>query len=179
MPLALRLHTPTRGMRTTYSRSSRFLISSPLLYCFSYYCALQFCCKVLGVVAGLEPATNGVNDISSLYALPLSYTTHHIYLSLIQAAGSHTSLRHTTQSPSALLDLQSGFRISIRSVCCRSTATIFGLQFSQPSLGLVLLPASLIVHIEANSWLLLVRKLPRFFWLYLRVGYRLFPLHPL
>ena len=37
---------------------------------FSYYCALQFRCKVLGVVAGLEPATNGVNDISSLYALP-------------------------------------------------------------------------------------------------------------
>ena len=80
MPLALRLHTPTRGMRTTYSRSSRFLISSPLLYCFSYYCALQFCCNVLGVVAGLEPATNGVNDISSLYALPLSYTTHRIYI---------------------------------------------------------------------------------------------------
>ena len=80
MPLALRLHTPTKGMRTTCFRSSRFLISSPLLYCFSYYCALQFCCKVLGVVAGLEPATNGVNDISSLYALPLSYTTHRIYI---------------------------------------------------------------------------------------------------
>ena len=78
-------------------------------------------------MAGLEPATNDVNDISSLYALPLSYTTHHIY-SLIQAAGSHTSLRHTTQSPSALLDLQSGFRILIRSVCCRRAATIFGLQ---------------------------------------------------
>ena len=31
-------------------------------------------------VAGLEPATNGVNDISSLYALPLSYTTHRIYI---------------------------------------------------------------------------------------------------
>ena len=41
----------------------------------------------------------------------MSYTTHHIYLSLIQAAGSHTNLRHTTQSPSALLDLQSGFSI--------------------------------------------------------------------
>ena len=54
----------------------------------------------------------------------LSYTTHHIYLSIIQAAGSHTSLRHTTQSPSALLDLQSGFRISIHFVCCCVTATI-------------------------------------------------------
>ena len=32
-------------------------------------------------------------------------------------------------------------------VCCRSTATIFDLQFSQPSLGLVLLPASLIALI--------------------------------
>ena len=30
--------------------------------------------KNLVAVAGLEPATNGVNDISSLYALPLSYT---------------------------------------------------------------------------------------------------------
>ena len=40
----------------------------------------------------------------------LSYTTHRIY-SLIQAAGSHTSLRQQPQSPSALLDLQSGFSI--------------------------------------------------------------------
>ena len=48
----------------------------------------------------------------------LSYTAYHIYLSFIQAAGSHTSLRHTTQSPSALLDLQSGFRNLIRFVCC-------------------------------------------------------------
>ena len=44
-------------------------------------------------------------------ALPTElYDTPYIY-SLIQAAGSHTSLRHTTQSPSALLDLQSGFSI--------------------------------------------------------------------
>lgn len=43
------------------------------------------------------------------------------------------------QSPSALLDLQSGFRISIRSACCCVTATI---QPSIPttSLGLTLLP---------------------------------------
>ena len=37
-------------------------------------------------VAGLEPATNGVNDISSLYALPLSYTAYHynsIYVSIL------------------------------------------------------------------------------------------------
>ena len=75
--------------------------------------------------------------LSALYQL--SYTTYHIYLSLIQAAGSHTSLRHTTQSPSALLDLQSGFLISIRFACCCVTATI---QPSIPttSLGLILLP---------------------------------------
>ena len=159
MPLALRLHTPTRGMRTTYSRSSRFLISSPLLYCFSYYCALQFCCKVLGVVAGLEPATNGVNDISSLYALPTElHDTPYIF--------PHTSSWQphqptaTTAEPIRTIGLAIRILYSFRSVCCRSTATIFSLQFSQPSLGLVLLPASLIVHIEANSWLLLVRKLP-------------------
>ena len=71
---------------------------------------------------------------------------HHVELhdtpsiySIIQAAGSHTSLRHTTQSPSALLDLQSGFLISIRFACCCVTATI---QPSIPttSLGLILLP---------------------------------------
>ena len=112
---------------------------------FSYYCALQFGCKVFGVVAGLEPAHNGVNDISSLYALPLSYTTHHIYLSIIQAAGSHTSLRHTTQSPSALLDLQSGFRISIRSVCCDCVATIRP-SILTTSLGLALLPIRMLRH---------------------------------
>ena len=113
--------------------------------CFSYYCALQFGCKVLGVVAGLEPAHNGVNDISSLYALPLSYTTHHIYLSIIQAAGSHTSLRQQPQSPSALLDLQSGFRISIRSICCDCVATIRP-SILTTSLGLTLLPIRMLRH---------------------------------
>lgn len=58
MPLALRLHTPTKGIRTTYSRSSIFPISSPLLYCFSYYCALQFRCKVFDVIGGIEPLTS-------------------------------------------------------------------------------------------------------------------------
>ena len=89
----------------------RISISSFIIVIFWFYSALLFRCKVFGVVAGLEPAHNGVNDISSLYALPLSYTTHHIYLSIIQAAGSHTSLRQQPQSPSALLDLQSGFSI--------------------------------------------------------------------
>ena len=73
---------------------------------------------------------------SALYQL--SYTAYHIYLSLIQAAGSHTSLRHTTQSPSALLDLQSGFCI-IRSVCCDCVATIRP-SILTTSLGLALLP---------------------------------------
>ena len=55
--------------------------------------------------------------------LPISpHDTPYIY-SLIQAAGSHTSLRQQPQSPSALLDLQSGFCI-IRSVCCDVIATI-------------------------------------------------------
>ena len=92
-------------------------------------------------VGGLEPPTScqyvGRNlQVTAL--CQLSYTTHHIY-SLIQAAGSHTSLRQQPQSPSALLDLQSGFRISIRFACCCVTATI---QPSIPttSLGLTLLP---------------------------------------
>ena len=56
-------------------------------------------------------------------ALPTElHDTPYIY-SLIQAAGSHTSLRQQPQSPSALLDLQSGFCI-IRSVCCDVIATI-------------------------------------------------------
>ena len=129
-------------------------------------------------MAGLEPATNGVNDISSLYALPTElHDTPYIF--------PHTSSWQPHQptpydaEPIRTIGLAIRILYSIRSVCCRSTATIFGLQFSQPSLGLVLLPASLIVHIEANSWLLLVRNLPRRLRLYLRVGYRLFPLHPL
>ena len=140
------------GKRLTCDGTERHVIPAPpfqksLLHnaCrFSYYCALQFGCKVFGVVAGLEPAHNGVNDISSLYALPLSYTTHHIYLSLIQAAGSHTSLRHTSQSPSALLDLQSGFCI-IRSVCCDVIATIRP-SIPTTSLGLTLLPIRMLRH---------------------------------
>ena len=92
-------------------------------------------------MAGLEPATScqyvGRNlQVTALYQL--SYTAYHIYLSLIQAAGSHTSLRHTTQSPSALLDLQSGFRI-IRSVCCDCFPTIQP-SILTTSLGLTLLP---------------------------------------
>ena len=91
-------------------------------------------------MGGLEPPTScqyvGRNlQVTALYQL--SYTAYHIYLSLIQAAGSHTSLRHT-QSPSALLDLQSGFRI-IRSVCCDCFATIRP-SILTTSLGLTLLP---------------------------------------
>ena len=62
---------------------------------------------------GLEPPSLQCVAVSpqlSALLYQLSYTTHRIY-SLIQAAGSHTNLRHTTQSPSALLDLQSGFSI--------------------------------------------------------------------
>ena len=92
-------------------------------------------------MAGLEPAPldSSTSFSTARCSTMLNYTAYHIYLSLIQAAGSHTSLRHTTQSPSALLDLQSGFRISNRFVCCCVTATI---QPSIPttSLGLTLLP---------------------------------------
>ena len=79
----------------------------------------------LVAVGGLEPPTSCqyVGRILQVAALSAElHDTPYIY-SLIQAAGSHTSLRHTTQSPSALLDLQSGFRI-IRSVCCDVIATI-------------------------------------------------------
>ena len=77
------------------------------------------------------------------------YDTPYMY-SLIQAAGSHTSLRQHPQSPSALLDLQSGFCI-IRSVCCDCFATIRP-SILTTSLGLwflwfTLLPPSLIALI--------------------------------
>ena len=117
--------------------------------------ALQFGCKVFVAVAGFEPATSpfyGLKLIFYVVSAPppsalyqLSYTAHRIYLSLIQAAGSHTSLRHTTQSPSALLDLQSGFRISIRSVCCDCVATIRP-SILTTSLGLALLPIRMLRH---------------------------------
>ena len=103
--------------------------------------------------------------LSVLPAAPPCWTTRHtIYnLSIIQAAGSHTSLRHT-QSPSALLDLQSGFRISNRFVCCCVKATI---QPSIPttSLGLTLLPICSVCCSQqplcTNPWCLQIRKLPR------------------
>ena len=63
-------------MRTTCPRSSKFLISSPLLYCFSYYCALQFRCKVLGAVGGLEPPQTRTKSGDS----PSVSTTHRIYI---------------------------------------------------------------------------------------------------
>ena len=91
-------------------------------------------------MAGLEPAPldSSTSFSTASCSTMLNYTAYHIYLSLIQAAGSHTSLRHTTQSPSALLDLQSGFRI-IRSVCCDCFATIRP-SIPTTSLGLTLLP---------------------------------------
>ena len=67
----------------------------------------------LVAVGGLEPPTSCqyVGRILQVAALSAElHDTPYIY-SLIQAAGSNTSLRHTTQSPSALLDLQSGFSI--------------------------------------------------------------------
>ena len=80
---------------------------------------------IIGAVAGLEPANRRKTQLT----LHRQHDTPYIY-SLIQAAGSHTSLRHTTQSPSALLDLQSGFRISIVLYVARSSQP-FSLQFSQ------------------------------------------------
>lgn len=39
-----------------------------------------------GTVGGLEPPTNGVKDISSLCALPLSYTVRRLYIVSITEA---------------------------------------------------------------------------------------------
>lgn len=97
---------------------------------------LGLCCHGRTRTGDLMPVcrTNPTSDC----ALPTElHDTPYIY-SLIQAAGSHTNLRHTTQSPSALLDLQSGFRI-IRSVCCDCVATIRP-SIPTTSLGLTLLP---------------------------------------
>ena len=105
---------------------------------------ISLCIK--GIVAGLEPATQPLTASSKPTEL---HDTPYIY-SLIQAAGSHTNLRHVAQSPSALLDLQSGSYFNC-SLCCCVTATIQP-SILTTSLGLwflwfTLLPSSLIALI--------------------------------
>lgn len=53
----------------------------------------------------------------------------------------------TTAEPIRIIGLAIRILYLIRSLCCRRAATIFGLQFSQSSLGLALLPSSLIALI--------------------------------
>ena len=70
-----------------------------------------------------------------------------------------------------------------RSICfvlfnIRIPAAHSAFILSHPSLGLTLLPICVSL-LWVNSWPLQIRNLPRFFWLYLRVEYRLFPLRRL
>ena len=140
---------------------------------------MLFRCKVLGAVAGLEPANRRKTQLT----LHRQHDTPYIY-SLIQAAGSHTSLRQQPQSPSALLDLQSGFRISIvlYVAVLRQPYSAFN-SHNFPRTMVLMVHATTFQpycsHRDLTRRSSLVRKLPRYVRLYLRVGYRLFPLHPL
>ena len=132
-------------------------------------------------MAGLEPAPldSSTSFSTARCSTMLNYTAYQIYLSIIQAAGSHTNLRHTTQSPSALLDLQSGFRI-IRSVCCDCFATIRP-SILTTSLGLTLLPICSVcccvtATVTHQPVVLSDSEITSRIQLYSRIGYRLFPL---
>ena len=89
---------------------------------------------LIGAAGGLEPPTQPLTASSKPTEL---HDTPYIY-SLIQAAGSHTNLRHTRRAHPQYWTCNQD-RISIRSVCCDVIATIQP-SILTTSLGLALLP---------------------------------------